>query len=69
MAKHIEEIFDRGDKAILGIDDENNLYWNGHRIITEQKVSLDKKVNWAIIIASGATVLLTVFTVLELIIC
>jgi len=49
----------------LGIDENSNLYWNKKRVITEQKVTLQRWVNVAIILASTSTVALAIFAALE----
>ncbi len=62
--KEIEIIFTHNDGK-LGIDENSNLYWNGKRVITEQKVILERWVNIAIICASASTVGMLILSLLE----
>lgn len=65
----VHEIFsqglDNGKEGSLGIDDEANLYWNGKRIVTEQKVKLQWWVNVSVIVASFATAIMAAVSILE----
>jgi hypothetical protein len=65
MSKQIEIIFehenDLGQTGILGVDEDNRLYWNGQSIVTEQKVTLQWWVNVAFIITGLSTLALAVF--------
>lgn len=66
---NVHEIFsqelDNGKNGSLGIDDEANLYWNGKRIVTEQKIKLQWWVNFSVIVASIATATMTIVSILE----
>ncbi|SFR57538.1 hypothetical protein SAMN04488073_2979 [Marinobacter gudaonensis] len=65
----VHEIFsqqlDNGKEGSLGIDDETNLYWNGKRIVTEQKIKLQWWVNVSVIVASFATAIMAAVAILE----
>ncbi len=67
--KKIHTIFihkmDNGTEAVLGIDDERNLYWNNKAVVTEQKVKLEWWVNVSIIVASVSTFAIAFFTFLQ----
>jgi len=63
--KKLETIFKR-DSGELSIDKDLNLYWNGKRIITKGKVTLQWSVNVAIIFASFSTFALAILAALEL---
>ena len=62
--KEINTIFEHNN-GVLGIDEDSNLYWNNRRVITEQKVTLQRWVNVAIILASNSSVALAMFAALE----
>lgn len=49
----------------LGIDEENNLYWDKKPLVTEEKITLQKWVNFAIVIGAGSTLILAIIEVLK----
>jgi hypothetical protein len=61
-------IFETEDEAKtpckLEIDEKGNLYWKGDRILTEQKVKLDRLVSLSIIIGGFSTLIIALFTAL-----
>ncbi|NQS88687.1 hypothetical protein HQ584_02710 [Patescibacteria group bacterium] len=69
MKKRIETVFthkmEGGAEGRLGIDDNGKLYWNEQAVITEQKVTLQRWVNIALIIASISTLAIAIFTGLQ----
>ena len=56
----MEQDSDDGGTLELGIDNDNNLYVNGKKVLTETKLVIDKSVNYAII-AAGVCAVLTLF--------
>lgn len=69
MPPNIEEIFnytteDGGKEGVLGIDTEGQLYWNGHQVITEQKLTLNWWVNLSAVVTGFSTAAIAVFTAL-----
>lgn len=46
---------EKGQNGILGIDNNNRLYWNGKPVLLEQAIKLERWVNIALIIASLST--------------
>ena len=70
MAKNedYQTIWQYGDSE-MGIDKNNNLYWNHEKIVTEQKVKLASSVNWAIIVASASTVVMGIMSILSFLKC
>lgn len=59
------EFDEDGTSGSLGIDKNNQLYWNNEPIVTEQKVRLSDCVNWSIIIGGFSTLIIAIFTVLS----
>lgn len=55
---------EEGTTGSLGIDEDAHLYWNGQRIVTEQRVTLSWWVNVAVILSGVSTVAIAVFTAL-----
>jgi hypothetical protein len=53
-----------GKAGVLGIDDDAKLYWNGQRIVTEQKLKLSWWVNLSVVIGGLSTAVIAVYTVL-----
>lgn len=49
----------------LGIDGSNNLYWDNLPIVIEERVTLQKRVDIAIILGAGATLATAVVEVLR----
>lgn len=56
---------DNGVDGELGIDDQGRLYWNKKPVVTEQKIKLELWVNVFVIIASLATVLSAILSLLQ----
>lgn len=67
--QNIETIFthenDQQTKGSLGIDEKNQLYWNGDKIVTEQRVTLNQWVNFAIIAGGISTTIIAMITLLS----
>ncbi len=61
---NIETIFTHNE-GTLGIDGNNNLYWNGKKIVTQGKVTLGWWVNTSIILASTSTFAMAIFAALN----
>lgn len=55
---------DTGKLGVLGIDDDAKLYWNGQRIVTEQKLKFSWWVNFSVVIGGLSTAVIAVYTVL-----
>lgn len=55
---------EQGKTGTLGIDEDAQLYWNGQRIVTEQRIKLSWWVNAAIILSGLSTAIIAVFTAL-----
>lgn len=49
----------------LGIDEENNLYWDGKPIVIRRRISLPWFVNLAAVGAATATIIMAVVQVLD----
>lgn len=49
----------------LGIDEENNLYWDRKPLVTEEKITLQKWVNFAIVIGAVSTLCLAIIETLR----
>jgi hypothetical protein len=68
MSKKIYTIYSRSvDEKFggqLGIDEENNLYWNEKQIITKQEITLNKWTNCAIIATGIGTLLIALTSIL-----
>lgn len=62
---NITTIFTHGPRGVLGIDDDGRLYWNGQRVVTEQKIKLSGIVNLAVILGGISTVFIAFFTALQ----
>ena len=69
MGKDIIEIFNTvtpdDRKVSLGLGKDSQLYVNGQRIVTEQKVSLQWWVNLAIAVGGLSTAVLAIVAVLQ----
>ena len=50
------------DIGRLGVDEQNNLYWDNKPLITRRKVTLPLLVNWAAILAGASTTLIPPFS-------
>jgi len=66
----VETIFtqsdDEGNEGELGIDYETStLYWNGRKILTEQKLSLEWWVNLSIVFGGISTVVMAITAILD----
>ena len=62
----IDTIFDQGQDAVLGIDNETkSLYWNGEKIVTDQRLSLKWWVNLSIVIGGMSTLAMAITAVVE----
>ncbi len=57
---------DDGGKIELGIDEDNNLYVNEKKVLTETKLVIDKSVNYAIIAAGVCAVITLVIEVYKI---
>ena len=67
--RDIAEVFnvnDRGLPGSFGVDAEGQAYWNGERVVTEQRIALDRWVNRAIIAGGISTVAIAICAVIEL---
>jgi hypothetical protein len=53
-----------GDFGHMGVDENNKLYWDGQPVVTEEKITLSKWVNFAIILGAGSTFFYALVTVL-----
>jgi hypothetical protein len=49
----------------LGIDELNNLYWDKKPLVTEEKITLQKWVNFSIIVGAASTFILAVMEVMK----
>lgn len=49
----------------LGVDDRNNLYWDKKPLVTEEKITLQKWVNFAIVIGAGSALASAIVEVLK----
>ena len=65
----LEMIFSRtrddGTKLELAMDSQNRLYWGGELLVTDQRFTLEGRVNRAVIVGAGSTVVLAGMAVLE----
>ena len=67
MPPTITTIFEqdiRGKTGVLGIDEEARLYWNGQRIVTEQKITLGWWVNLSVVVGGLSTAVAAIFSAL-----
>jgi len=58
----MEQPLDDGKVGKLGIDDDANLYWNGKKVVTKEKVALEWWVNLSIILGAISTSAIAIFT-------
>lgn len=49
----------------LGIDEANNLYWDKKPLVTEEKITLQKWVNYAIVVGAGSAMASAIVAVLN----
>lgn len=49
----------------LGIDEENKLYWDNKPLVTEEKITLQKWVNFAIVVGALSTFILAAIGLLK----
>lgn len=49
----------------LGIDDQNNLYWDGKSIKTEEHLVLNRWVNVSVIVSAASTLTIACFEILN----
>jgi hypothetical protein len=59
-----EQDTDNGKTGFLGIDEDAQLYWNGQRIVTEQKIKLSWWVNFSVVVGGLSTAVIALFTIL-----
>jgi hypothetical protein len=58
-----------GETDKLKLDEENKLYWDGKPIVTEEKLVLQKHINWAVYLTAFSTAAYALVEVLKLFGC